>query len=101
MAASPEFTKAVTESKKLSKTPGQDEMLEVYSSSVSGSLIQILTLCCQLYKYYKQGTQDPPYAQAPQPGTFDLKVNSTWTTRLGAVIDLMCRAKRSTRLGAR
>ena len=30
----------------------------------------------QFYAYFKQGTQSPPFADAPQPGMFDLKVRS-------------------------
>ena len=35
----------------------------------------------QLYAHFKQGTQDPPFAQADKPGTFDLKVATASTSR--------------------
>ena len=30
----------------------------------------------QLYSLFKQGSQDPPFADAPKPGMFDLTVRS-------------------------
>lgn len=27
-----------------------------------------------MYALFKQGTQDPPFEEAPKPGTFDFKV---------------------------
>ncbi|KAL8867147.1 MAG: hypothetical protein Q9174_005846, partial [Haloplaca sp. 1 TL-2023] len=50
---SPAFEKAVKESRNLKAKPDQDELLELYS-------------------LFKQGTQDPPFAEATQPGMFDL-----------------------------
>ncbi|MCJ1341362.1 hypothetical protein MMC09_006658 [Bachmanniomyces sp. S44760] len=53
-AQSAEFTRATTDVKKFTKDPSQDDLL-------------------QFYAYFKQGTQSPPFADAPQPGMFDLK----------------------------
>jgi len=47
----PEFEKAVVESRKLKAKPSNDELLE-------------------LYALFKQGTQSPPFDQAEQPGRF-------------------------------
>ncbi|KAK3705609.1 acyl-CoA-binding protein (ACBP)/diazepam binding inhibitor (DBI)/endozepine (EP) [Vermiconidia calcicola] len=51
---SPDFKKAVEQSRKLKAKPTDDELL-------------------QLYGLFKQGTQDPPIEQAKQPGMFELK----------------------------
>lgn len=51
---SPEFQKAVEDSRKLKAKPSNDELLD-------------------LYALFKQGTQDPPIEQAENPGAFDLK----------------------------
>ncbi|KAM0697718.1 hypothetical protein Q7P36_002572 [Cladosporium allicinum] len=51
---SPEFTKAIADSKTLSKTPTNDELLE-------------------LYALFKQGNQDPKFEDAPKAGAFDFK----------------------------
>ncbi|KAK5005458.1 acyl-CoA-binding protein [Cryomyces antarcticus] len=50
----PEFQKAVNESRKLKAKPSDDELL-------------------QLYALYKQGIQDPPIEQTTAPGMFELK----------------------------
>ncbi|OJD15561.1 hypothetical protein AJ78_04184 [Emergomyces pasteurianus Ep9510] len=50
----PEFEAAVEASRKLSTKPSDDDLLE-------------------LYALFKQGTQDPPFEDAPKPGTFDFK----------------------------
>ncbi|KLJ07460.1 diazepam-binding inhibitor (GABA receptor modulator, acyl-CoA-binding protein) [Blastomyces silverae] len=50
----PEFEAAVEASRKLSTKPSDDDLLE-------------------LYALFKQGTQDPPFEEAPKPGTFDFK----------------------------
>ncbi|KAI9860273.1 MAG: hypothetical protein M1824_003275 [Vezdaea acicularis] len=57
---SPEFKKAVEDSKKLTAKPDNDELL-------------------QLYGLYKQGTQDPPFDQTEKPGMFDLKGKAKYT----------------------
>ncbi|KAI4256130.1 MAG: hypothetical protein LQ352_002237 [Teloschistes flavicans] len=49
----PAFEKAVKDSRNLKAKPDNDELLELYS-------------------LFKQGTQDPPFADAPKPGMFDL-----------------------------
>ncbi|KAL8936264.1 MAG: hypothetical protein Q9216_005026 [Gyalolechia sp. 2 TL-2023] len=49
----PAFEKAVKDSRNLKAKPDNDELL-------------------QLYSLFKQGTQDPPFAEAPKPGMFDL-----------------------------
>ncbi|KAL8962685.1 MAG: hypothetical protein Q9183_005120 [Haloplaca sp. 2 TL-2023] len=49
----PAIEKAVKDSRNLKAKPDQDELLELYS-------------------LFKQGSQDPPFAEAPQPGMFDL-----------------------------
>ncbi|KAF2484896.1 acyl-CoA-binding protein [Neohortaea acidophila] len=51
---SAEFKKAVEESRKLKAKPSDDELL-------------------QLYGLFKQGSQDPPFEDSPNPGMFDLK----------------------------
>ncbi|KAI9892488.1 MAG: hypothetical protein M1814_001445 [Vezdaea aestivalis] len=51
---SPEFTKAVEDSRKLKEKPSNDDLLV-------------------LYALFKQGTQDPPIDKAETPGIFDLK----------------------------
>ncbi|EDN05077.1 acyl CoA binding protein family protein [Histoplasma capsulatum] len=58
----PEFEAAVVASRKLASKPSDDELLE-------------------LYALFKQGTQDPPFEEAPKPGTFDFKgkyKHSSW-----------------------
>lgn len=52
--ASPEFQKAVQESRQLKAKPTNDELL-------------------QLYGLFKQATQDPPIEKSDNPGAFDLK----------------------------
>ncbi|KAL8942531.1 MAG: hypothetical protein Q9211_001356 [Gyalolechia sp. 1 TL-2023] len=49
----PAFEKAVKDSRNLKAKPDNDELL-------------------QLYALFKQGSQDPPFAEAPKPGMFDL-----------------------------
>ncbi|CAL8580737.1 MAG: hypothetical protein LQ349_001550 [Xanthoria aureola] len=49
----PAFEKAVKDSRNLKAKPDNDELLELYS-------------------LFKQGSQDPPFAEAPKPGMFDL-----------------------------
>ncbi|KAI4131530.1 MAG: hypothetical protein LQ338_001164 [Usnochroma carphineum] len=49
----PAFEKAIKDSRNLKAKPDNDELLELYS-------------------LFKQGTQDPPFAEAPKPGMFDL-----------------------------
>ncbi|KAL8709352.1 MAG: hypothetical protein Q9220_005945 [cf. Caloplaca sp. 1 TL-2023] len=51
---SPPFEKAIKESRNLKAKPTDDELLE-------------------LYALFKQGTQDPPFADADKPGMFDIK----------------------------
>ncbi|KAI9882305.1 MAG: hypothetical protein M1823_005948 [Watsoniomyces obsoletus] len=51
---SPQFQKAVEESRKLTAKPTNDELLE-------------------LYALFKQATQDPPIEESDSPGAFDLK----------------------------
>lgn len=53
-AQSPEFKKAVEDSRKLKAKPTNDELLE-------------------LYGLFKQGTQDPPFEQTQAPGMFEIK----------------------------
>ncbi|ODH51312.1 hypothetical protein GX48_02552 [Paracoccidioides brasiliensis] len=48
------FEAAIEASRKLSRKPTDDDLLE-------------------LYALFKQGTQDPPFEDAPKPGTFDFK----------------------------
>ncbi|KAL8669638.1 MAG: hypothetical protein Q9168_005781 [Polycauliona sp. 1 TL-2023] len=50
---SPAFEKATKESRNLKAKPDNDELLELYS-------------------LFKQGSQDPSFADAPKPGMFDL-----------------------------
>ncbi|KAL8948386.1 MAG: hypothetical protein Q9222_005427 [Ikaeria aurantiellina] len=54
---SPAFEKAIKDSRNLKAKPTDDELLDLYS-------------------LFKQGTQDPPFAEAAKPGMFDLKVTS-------------------------
>ncbi|EEQ85603.1 hypothetical protein RJZ56_006555 [Blastomyces dermatitidis] len=54
VSKSPEFEAAVEASRKLSTKPSDDDLLE-------------------LYALFKQGTQEPPFEEAPKPGTFDFK----------------------------
>ena len=68
---SPEFKKAVEESRKLKTKPSQDELLEVRSYLCGRSLD---TDESQLYALFKQGSQDPPFEEAPKPGMMDLQV---------------------------
>ncbi|KAL8648510.1 MAG: hypothetical protein Q9210_004950 [Variospora velana] len=49
----PAFEKAIKDSRNLKAKPDNDELL-------------------QLYSLFKQGSQDPPFADAPKPGMFDL-----------------------------
>ncbi|KAI4090116.1 MAG: hypothetical protein LQ339_008429 [Xanthoria mediterranea] len=49
----PAFEKAVKDSRNLKAKPDNDELLELYS-------------------LFKQGSQNPPFAEAPKPGMFDL-----------------------------
>ncbi|KAK3678412.1 acyl-CoA-binding protein (ACBP)/diazepam binding inhibitor (DBI)/endozepine (EP) [Recurvomyces mirabilis] len=50
----PDFKKAVIESRKLKAKPTDNELLE-------------------LYGLFKQGSQDPPFADTTAPGMFELK----------------------------
>ncbi|KAL8801102.1 MAG: hypothetical protein Q9182_004695 [Xanthomendoza sp. 2 TL-2023] len=56
----PAFEKAIKDSRNLKQKPDNDELLEL-------NLAQT-----QLYSLFKQGSQDPPFADAPKPGMFDL-----------------------------
>ncbi|KAL8748408.1 MAG: hypothetical protein Q9184_007323 [Pyrenodesmia sp. 2 TL-2023] len=49
----PAFETAIKDSRNLKAKPDNDELLELYS-------------------LFKQGTQDPPFAEAQKPGMFDL-----------------------------
>ncbi|KAL8861288.1 MAG: hypothetical protein Q9178_002160 [Gyalolechia marmorata] len=49
----PAFEKAIKDSRNLKEKPDNDELLELYS-------------------LFKQGSQDPPIAEAPKPGMFDM-----------------------------
>ncbi|KAM0718833.1 hypothetical protein Q7P37_005905 [Cladosporium fusiforme] len=53
-AQSPEFKKAIEDSRNLSQKPTNDELLEIYG-------------------LFKQGSDEQKFADAPAPGVFDLK----------------------------
>ncbi|KAI4223403.1 MAG: hypothetical protein L6R40_008507 [Gallowayella cf. fulva] len=71
----PAFEKAIKESRNLKAKPDNDELLEV-----ENPLTPLLTSLAytnnrrapQLYSLFKQGSQDPSFAEAPKPGMFDL-----------------------------
>lgn len=73
----PAFEKAIKESRNLKAKPDNDELLEV-----ENPLTPLLTSLAytnnrrapQLYSLFKQGSQDPSFAEAPKPGMFDLTV---------------------------
>jgi len=77
VAQSAEFKKAVEDSRSLTKTPTNDELLEV-----SNYLTLPPTICAPLtvfltpliYALFKQGSGDVKFDDAPKPGMFDLKV---------------------------
>lgn len=73
----PAFEKAVKDSRNLKAKPDNDELLEVSFPTPGFQLGQPtadVSLSTQLYSLFKQGTQDPPFAEAPKPGMFDLTV---------------------------
>ena len=79
-----EFKKAVGDSRKLKAKPTDTELLEVNRSSVQEARPCILTHHpLQLYGLFKQGTQDPPFADTKAPGMFELKVRSSAQEKTG------------------
>ncbi|KAI9795144.1 MAG: hypothetical protein M1816_000166 [Peltula sp. TS41687] len=62
---SPEFQKAVEESRQLKAKPTNDELLQTAN--------RLHFILPQLYGLFKQATQDPPIEKADKPGAFDLK----------------------------
>ena len=76
VAQSAEFKKAVEDSRSLSKTPSNDELLEVITSkrqATSPSTKLTIPFSTQIYGLFKQGTGEK-YEDATKPGAFDFKV---------------------------
>ena len=67
------FKKAVEDSRKLKAKPSDTELLEVYLP-IDYRWQTLTNDLSQLYGLFKQGTQDPPFADTKAPGMFELKV---------------------------
>lgn len=82
-AQTPEFKKAVEDSRTLTQKPTNDELLEVRHARARNQahchpdIQRMLTLAnLQIYGLFKQGTQEQKFEDATAPGMFDLKVSS-------------------------
>jgi acyl-CoA-binding protein len=78
VAESAEFKKAVEDSRSLSQTPTNDELLEVRTSQSHArhqppNTQLIISCTIQIYGLFKQGSGNK-FDDAPKPGMFDLKV---------------------------
>lgn len=71
----PAFQTAVTDSKKLTSKPGNDDLLELYGSSEIRGLLYFARILINIHiALYKIGTGED-ITKATQPGMFDLKVS--------------------------
>jgi len=77
IAQTPQFKKAIDDSRKLKAKPNNDELLQVSQPAQSCQTqprTSPLTTSSQLYGLFKQGSQDPPFEKTTAPGMFEMKV---------------------------